>query len=590
MGLGNQANLPGFEPAGPTPRENGGHSARDTRRSGRTEDAVVAGHEPDLAGPEATHGSAQDFNLERQSHLQGFEPTGPVSHDGADHPGSAVQQDAQASDAGVDPEEPGAAGTGTAPDAGRGAGGEGGNGPGETIGMDWADDRRLIAMATPGWQYPISHLVFQFRQMTGPEFLPFVADIGKNGLLCPITRWRGEIIDGVHRLLACLEAGVEPRFEDLDSDAGPESHIWSKNDERRHLTFGERAEAAARRSARSKRGRRWPPVAADDNSANLRNKETGAMTQSDAASLFNVSPRPVSHGVRLFPEGSPATNQLRQAVRENRIALSDASEVAQEPPEAQRRALELVASGEAKTAVEGVRKARTDPAGRRRPKDTQVYSPVYSGENISICNSKVSDLERAVKPGTVDVIICCPPRAVSSTTLSHLAVFASYALTQEGLLIVAAETGRLPVMLDRLRRGDQEWIMEFSLLFPARIAESEDPHHIEIRRVALLVFGKSGALLPKGEDVIELGSTDGDPGGRRWSLEHGMALAVSRFASPGQVVGIPLLHGMGPAALATVRAGCALIGADEDQSIIDGVARLLPASTDGASPDELESE
>ena len=234
---------------------------------------------------------------------------------------------------------------------------EGPGSSGRTMGVDLANDRRVMAMETQGWRYPISHLVFDYRQMTDEEFSGLVEDIKKKGLACPITRWRGEIIDGVHRLLACLEAGVEPVFEDLDDDADPEGHIESKNDKRRHLTFGERAEAAAKRSTRSKRGRPRLPDA--EKSANLRNKST-SLTQEEAAKSVKISARSVSHGVRVFSSDSSAIPELQQAVREDTISVSDASRVVHETPEVQRKAVQLVASGESRTAVDGVRQARRE--------------------------------------------------------------------------------------------------------------------------------------------------------------------------------------------------------------------------------------
>ena len=114
--------------------------------------------------------------------------------------------------------------------------------------------------------------------------------------------------------------------------------------------------------------------------------------------------------------------------------------MAQEPPEAQRRAVELVASGEAKTAVEGVRKARSDQAGRRRSQDTDVVPMTYQGDGISIYRAFVSDLQDFVGPNSVDVVVCAPPGDLRTASLSNLASFSSHALTDEGLLIVAADT------------------------------------------------------------------------------------------------------------------------------------------------------
>ena len=69
--------------------------------------------------------------------------------------------------------------------------------------------------------YPLSPLAFAFPDYAKQEFGNLVGDIGVQGLLEPITVWRGEIIDGRHRYLACLEAGVKPGYQFLDDDVNP---------------------------------------------------------------------------------------------------------------------------------------------------------------------------------------------------------------------------------------------------------------------------------------------------------------------------------------------------------------------------------
>ena len=530
------------------------------------------------------------MNIEHQFHLAGFEPVEPASPDGTGDGAGDSAYDASlhhhAGHAVAVPEEPGAGNTEATHNAGQGAEGEGSGGANERVRTEAVYDRRSVAMDTPGWRYPISHLAFLIRPMTDEEFLNLVEDIRETGLLYPISRWRGEIIDGVHRLLACLKVGFEPSFEDIVDDADPASHIWSKNVVRRHLSVGERAECAVSWSARSKRGRRQLFVSAGENSAKLRNKPE-SITQSEAASLFKVSPRLVTHAIRVFSDDSTATPELRQAVREDRVAVSDASQIVQEPPEVQRRAMRLAASGEVRTVAEGVRRIRPESAGPRK-EDTQAYDPAYIGKNISIYNAKVADLHMSVEPGTVDVIICSPPRDVRPAILSHLGIFASHALTEEGLLIVAADTGQLPEMLDGLRRGGPRWVMECSLLFPAPIAESEDPHYLDIRRVALLILGKSGAKLREGDDVIEVSDHDTTTGKGRLGLEDGIALVVSRFVSQGQVVCNPILNGLSEVAMAAVEAGCRFIGADHDKRRIDAVVKELSLFVKGPSSDDKE--
>ena len=90
-------------------------------------------------------------------------------------------------------------------------------------------------MATPGTQYPISEYARLFPDMAQDDYARLVASIGENGLLEPIAVWRGEVIDGRHRLRACAEAGVEPRFSQLEDATDPLEYVLARNEARRHL-------------------------------------------------------------------------------------------------------------------------------------------------------------------------------------------------------------------------------------------------------------------------------------------------------------------------------------------------------------------
>lgn len=75
-----------------------------------------------------------------------------------------------------------------------------------------------------------------FPDMPADDFKRLVADIRKNGLIDPITVWKGEIIDGWHRYRACAAAGVEPRFVEFEGDDRRAlALVVSKNARRRHL-------------------------------------------------------------------------------------------------------------------------------------------------------------------------------------------------------------------------------------------------------------------------------------------------------------------------------------------------------------------
>ena len=140
------------------------------------------------------------------------------------------------------------------------------------------------------------------------------------------------------------------------------------------------------------------------------------------------------------------------------------------------------------------------------------------------------------------------------------------------LVVAVVADAALPERLDRVSRGGQEFIAEFSLLFPAPIAELGDPHYTEIRRLALLVFGKHAATLPPGDDVIEVPAPPDVPGDGLMEITDGLPLLVARFANGGSVC-IPNLSDNRGSAVAAVKSGCTVIAADEDQSVIDDFVR-----------------
>ena len=76
--------------------------------------------------------------------------------------------------------------------------------------------------------------------MSPKAYKRFKADLEKHGQKDPIARHRGLIVDGVNRLLASIELGMEPWIEDLDDSVDPVAYVSSKNNHRRDLDKDER--------------------------------------------------------------------------------------------------------------------------------------------------------------------------------------------------------------------------------------------------------------------------------------------------------------------------------------------------------------
>lgn len=82
-----------------------------------------------------------------------------------------------------------------------------------------------------------------------------VEDIKEHGLLEPIAVQGGQIVDGRHRYLACIQAGVDPRFDELPPSMNASAYILSWNAHRRHASKRELAWMAALSSMDSRQGR-----------------------------------------------------------------------------------------------------------------------------------------------------------------------------------------------------------------------------------------------------------------------------------------------------------------------------------------------
>jgi ParB-like chromosome segregation protein Spo0J len=141
-----------------------------------------------------------------------------------------------------------------------------------------------------------------------------VESIKRNGQRDPITTYKGLILDGRNRYLACQAAGVEPRFSPLVGE-DPLQFVIDKNFERRDLTVGQRS-AIALDLATLQRGR------PSENAQNC------AITQDAAAKKMRVSRTSLQSAKRVRDQGGP---ELLEAVKQGVITLSEAEKRIRKP-------------------------------------------------------------------------------------------------------------------------------------------------------------------------------------------------------------------------------------------------------------------
>jgi phage N-6-adenine-methyltransferase len=166
----------------------------------------------------------------------------------------------------------------------------------------------------------IHELASIFPRMPGEEFAALKLDIKANGLLEPIWLYDGKVLDGRHRYYACQETSVEPAFREYKG-SDPRGFVVSLNLKRRHLDATQRSAVAAE-LANMQVGRNWQ----ESNSANLQNNQ---VSQTDAATLLNVSPRSVATASKVKDE-SP---EIFAAMKSGDISAHLASQVIDLPQE-----------------------------------------------------------------------------------------------------------------------------------------------------------------------------------------------------------------------------------------------------------------
>ena len=183
--------------------------------------------------------------------------------------------------------------------------------------------------------HPVANL---FPLLQGEAFQTLVADIQTNGLLEPILVDAAErIIDGRNRCLACLAAGVEPRFITWQGEDALPELVLSLNLHRRHLNESQRALVAARLAKLL--------IANGKNSAaNLQRRSVGRMYEK-AARQVNVSPRLVAYAIKVLDHGCP---ELIAAAESGDLKVSAAAALASLPRE---RQIEEVAHGPERAAA-----------------------------------------------------------------------------------------------------------------------------------------------------------------------------------------------------------------------------------------------
>jgi hypothetical protein len=185
-----------------------------------------------------------------------------------------------------------------------------------------------------------------FPALEGDAFEDLVNDIAINGQEEDIVTLRGLVLDGRNRLRACERLGITPRFQEWTGKGSPIAWVLSRNLYRRHLTTGQRSLLAARAAelleAEAKyreKLNQFPHALAT--SANLRSPAAQGKSAQTAAKAANVSARSVEMAKTVLRDG---TEQLQEAVKAGKMAVSRAAKLAGLSAEEQVKAIAREAS------------------------------------------------------------------------------------------------------------------------------------------------------------------------------------------------------------------------------------------------------
>jgi N6-adenosine-specific RNA methylase IME4 len=148
------------------------------------------------------------------------------------------------------------------------------------------------------------------------EYQMLKQDIAAKGLLNPAIMFEGKVLDGRHRLRACRELGIEPRFETYKGN-DPRGFVISQNVMRRHLSASQRAMVLAQMEALRPGGR---------------SKDSKGTPLPQTAKLGRVALNTLKAARTVRAKGTPA---LQKAAMEDRIAAHIAAKATVLPPRTQ---------------------------------------------------------------------------------------------------------------------------------------------------------------------------------------------------------------------------------------------------------------
>lgn len=184
--------------------------------------------------------------------------------------------------------------------------------------------------------HPVARL---FPPMAEVQYAALRDDIRENGQREPVTIWRDQVIDGVHRMRACDDLGRATATRTWDGEEKDlTAYVVSLNLHRRHMDESQRAMVAARIAPKNFQ----EGIAVRNRSlgystsSSIEPDVSGKVSTQKAARLFRVGVATVKRAQEVRNNGVP---ELVEAVERGDLPVHPASEIAKLSAPEQRAAL-----------------------------------------------------------------------------------------------------------------------------------------------------------------------------------------------------------------------------------------------------------
>lgn len=232
--------------------------------------------------------------------------------------------------------------------------------------------------------YPVHELAQMLPDMREDEFQRHKASIKEHGQKKPIAVWRGTILDGRHRLRACNELELSPKYATLPPDIDPVAYILVNNVDQRHMNESQIGLVIARLN-------KWS-VSHGGDRRSQQFQDQPPPSRADTAEQTGISSRTLGRATTVLDKGTP---ELVDAVKNGNVSLRDAAKVAQRTEAEQNNAVNAVLSGQSRTASSAL---AAPPAPVQPPSPAPVNTPPPAPPARIVPDAqRIADLESEVR-------------------------------------------------------------------------------------------------------------------------------------------------------------------------------------------------